>query len=58
VADRACEQLVVAEALEKRRVVVVRAEDEAQLFEAGFALGVQDEGSIGELAGSGALAAG
>jgi hypothetical protein len=54
-ADRACEQLVVAEALEERRVVVVGAENEAQLLDAGFGLGVEDEGSIGELAGSGAL---
>ena len=41
--DRPREQLVVAEALEERRVVVVRAEDEAQLLDAGLALGVQDE---------------
>ena len=58
VADRPREQLVVAEALEERRVVVVHAEDEAQLVDAGFALGVQDEGSVGSLVGSGALAPG
>jgi len=37
-------------------VVVVGAENEAQLIDARFGLGVQHEGSIGELAGSGALA--
>ena len=58
VADRAGEQLVVAEALEERAVVVVGAEDEAQLLDAGVGLGVQDERSVGELARSGALAAG
>ena len=58
VADRAGEQVVVAEALEERAVVVVGAEDEAQLLDAGFGLGVQDERSVGELAGSSALAAG
>ena len=39
-------------------MVVVDAENEAQLVEAGFGLGVQDERSVGELSGSGALAAG
>ena len=38
-------------------VVVVGAEDEAQLLDAGVGLGVQDERSVGELARSGALAA-
>ena len=57
-ADRAGEQLVVAEALEERAVVVVGAENEAQLVDAGFGLGVQDEGSVGELSRSGALASG
>ena len=57
-ADRPGEQLVVAEALEERAVVVVGAEDEAQLLDAGVGLGVQDERSVGELACSGALAAG
>jgi hypothetical protein len=47
VADGAGEQLVVAEALEERRVVVVRAEDEAQLVDTRFGLGAQDERSIG-----------
>ena len=57
-ADRAGEQLVVAEPFEKGAVIVVRAENEAQLVDAGFGLGVQDEGSVGELSRSGALAAG
>ena len=56
VADRAGEQLVVPEALEEGAVVVVGAENEAQLVEAGFGLRVQDEGSVGELSRSGALA--
>ena len=57
VADRAGEQLVVPEALEESAVVVVGAENEAQLVDAGFGLGVQDESSVGELPRSGALAA-
>src|SRR4029450_10696652 len=56
VADRPREQPVGAEALEERRVVGLHAEDEAQLLDAGVALGVQDERSIGELTGCGALA--
>ena len=43
-ADRAGEQLVVAEPFEEGAVIVVRAENEAQLVDTGFGLGVQDEG--------------
>ena len=54
-ADRAREQLVVAEALEEGRVVVVCAEHEAKLLEPGFALRAQDEPAVGKLAGRDAL---
>ena len=56
--DRAGEQLVVAEELEECAVVVVRAENEAQLVDACVGLGMQDEGPVGELSCSGALASG
>ena len=58
VADGACEQLVVAETLEERRVVVVRAEHEAKLCEPGFGLGAEDEPAVRKLACRGSLAVG
>jgi hypothetical protein len=47
VLDRAREQLVVAEPLEERRVVVVNPEDEPQLLEAGLALRANEQRPVG-----------
>ena len=56
-ADRPGEKLVVAKALEELRVVVVRAEHEAEPLDSGLGLGAEDERAVGQLASRGRLAA-